>query len=95
MSGTKFTKGKWELRSQFQIVIGGGLTTTQMTGDNFVSVAEREANAHLIASAPDMYAMLDVLSTDLQVMFGERSDPITSDINKLLAKARGESCNNK
>lgn len=55
----KFTKGEWKAITQFQLEVNGGHITTQMSGDRFASVSEREANAHLIAAAPDMYKSLE------------------------------------
>ncbi len=50
---------------------------------------EIEANAHLIAAAPDMYHMLMMLQDDDSI-----SDPsIDKEVIKLLAKARGENDN--
>lgn len=46
----------------------------------------RRANANLIAAAPDMYAMLDILLDDLENSFPEQAERIEI----LLAKARGE-----
>lgn len=83
MSETKFTKGKWSVSDDFDIYCGNVYVSYVVQGSKH--------DAHLIASAPDMYTLLDTLSTDLQVLFGDRSLPITTDINNLLAKARGES----
>lgn len=47
----KFTKGGWEMFNQFSVSIGEGFVTTQHTGILSASVLEREANAHLIATA--------------------------------------------
>ena len=98
MSITKFTKGEWLLRTQFQISIGEGFTTTQMTGDSFANVAEREANAHLIAAAPDMYNKLNELLTFLEVMHEadvswtiKESIQFHREVTALLKSARGES----
>lgn len=49
-----------------------------------ISDDEKEANAHLIACAPEMYKFLDDLAN------GRGTD---YPIEKLLAKARGEECN--
>jgi hypothetical protein len=101
---TKFTKGEWILSAQFKVAIGGNRLTTQMTGDRFASVEEREANAHLIAAAPDMYATLEMHVaawdnlypsdiSDVDNMHLAEFQAIHEFLNKtklLLAKARGE-----
>ena len=90
MSETKFTEGKWIKTGQFTVSIGGdeSYLTTQQTGDYFSSVEEREANAHLISKAPDMYAMLENIA---KYQFDSPSDSSKRDaIYKLLAEARGE-----
>jgi len=100
MSETKFTKGEW-----FAIVddeccfidnCEKGLIADLEESD--APCDEAEANAHLIAAAPDMYAMLEGLS-ELMPFLDEQTHPqiecdaLKYDIDKLLAKARGEKCN--
>jgi hypothetical protein len=48
---------------------------------------ERQANCHLIAAAPEMYAMLDRLSSQLTDI---NAHSAANEIEALLAKARGE-----
>ena len=86
---TKFTKGEWKVETQFQLDINGGFITTQMSGDKFAPVSEREANAHLIAAAPDMYKMLETIVDSIaKTDIGSIEDMIA--IELLLKKARGE-----
>jgi hypothetical protein len=78
----KFTKGPW------QVFMGGasvgnsnglGIAALWSDGD------ELEANAALIACAPEMYEMLETI---LQVF--EMDHRTTTDVISLLEKARGE-----
>lgn len=48
------------------------------------------ANAHLIAAAPDMYAKLDEISDGLLEAGGYGNCRLAKEIELLLAKARGE-----
>jgi hypothetical protein len=64
-------EGEWKLNTQPQLDIGGGFLTTQMSGDKFAPVSEREANANLIAAAPDMYAMIKELAHELNLAIDE------------------------
>lgn len=95
MSKAKFTEGEW---GQSHRKGSGGMYNTEVydhKGEticilawhavdegNGVTSTDREANAHLIAAAPDMYKMLESLQLD-----------VTNDHKRdeLLAKARGES----
>jgi hypothetical protein len=58
---------------------------------------EGYANAHLISCAPEMYKLLESLS-EMMPMLDEQTHPqiemdaVKYDIDKLLAKARGEQC---
>ena len=83
MSGSKFTKSAWTKTGQFTVKIGDdeAYLTTQQTGDYFAPDTEREANACLIAAAPEMYKFLDDLA------HGRGTD---YPIQMLLTKARGE-----
>ena len=71
MNNTKFTKGPWLVNIQgvdsFQsiavMVKGGGFEVTNMP--------DAKDNAHLIAAAPDMYAMIESLSDELNMAIDE------------------------
>lgn len=90
MSETKFTKGEWHVQDYNEI--DGTIRVNQ--GNIVITYAnhteESEANAHLIAAAPEMYAMLEGLLKNL--LKGEECDVFEKDasIESLLAKARGE-----
>jgi len=87
VSDTKFTKGPWEVDNGARIYCDDltGSIVAEACGFEFVSRCKEEeiANAHLIAAAPEMYAMLD----DLRQYVGDES---REEIEELLAKARGE-----
>ena len=51
---------------------------------------EAKANASLIACAPEMYAMLDKIADELLEAGGVWNCALAKDIEKLLAKSRGE-----
>lgn len=52
---------------------------------------EAEATTHLLAAAPDMYALLDMIQTFLTVAGDENTRiAFLTQIRKVLAKARGE-----
>lgn len=52
--------------------------------------AEQEANAALIAAAPEMYSMLDEISDGLLDAGGSGNYALAKRIEQLLAKARGD-----
>lgn len=92
---TKFTKGKWSIFGDWGICKNGWETELIATFEpRGVGQKEGFANAHLMAAAPEMYEMLDTMSTfrnsysadELIQYFLDNSD----DIDRLLAKARGE-----
>ena len=69
----KFTKGSWEYVPQDSTVYADNgnelVCETYSTGDD-----EYEANAHLIAAAPDMYKMIESLKCELFIMIDEVND---------------------
>jgi len=90
MSEAEFTKGEW-------IVLDGAFVyalnddgvnqfdlTIQGHGDKGASDNELQANAHLIAAAPELYDFIEDLS--------QNSEDVTQreEAKRLLAKARGE-----
>lgn len=90
----KFTKGEWSSNGFSTVLINGEplcamVNSAVTTGDP----AEDYANAHLVAAAPEMYAMLKQVSELVDMDGGSAIDWIienTFDIRELLAKARGE-----
>lgn len=91
MSETKFTKGEWVARTE---KFGGmqiGLVYVDGGGFDISDAPDAVANAHLIAAAPEMYAMLEMA---ISLMDGDSIEDFTyqyREILELLAKARGES----
>ena len=102
MMKTNFTKGEWKLyeyQTMVNIEVGKGamticeMETTSGHGCDVHLSTEQKANAHLIAAAPDMYAMIESMS---KLRDGEMHTAIdwildnTDDLMSLLKKARGE-----
>lgn len=92
----KFTPGSWLAHTErdYSAVYAdsGNIEVcycdTQMEDDDNHTVA---ANAHLIAAAPEMYALLNNILNDLETDGGiSLNDNAANDIRGLLAKARGE-----
>jgi len=85
----KFTKGPW-VSNGCSCVSAGSKVLCAFTGNAVVTgdVTEDYANAHLTASAPEMYEMLDSLlqNSSFNANFPEEAERIET----LLAKARGE-----
>ena len=61
-----FTKGKWFVHTMDPtvVIIPGG-------GFDINAIPDAEANAHLIAAAPDMYKMIMSLSNELYMAIDE------------------------
>lgn len=98
MSEAKFTKEKWEVVDGTKVGTGvlfvhapsinGVICRLTHYGNPEIPISEADkANAHLIASAPDMYAMLEKLSGQLTDINAHRA---ADEVESLLAKARGE-----
>lgn len=102
----KFTKDEWvvstEPESEHYLITvdcGESMSIPIITSALYLSyydTEEREANAHLIAAAPDMYEMLKRIERHITESNNEieLADSIvcnSHEINKLLAKAIGES----
>ena len=80
---TKFTKGEWIHGSADFSDFDIAITTQKRWDESRVNItevtvdwegelaAEQKANAHLIAAAPDMYQMIDELSSELQMLITE------------------------
>jgi len=85
----KFTNGEWLIhQSPSHVVIESEFGAHICNREIYKStVIEQMANAHLIASAPEMYAMLKLIS-DLSLITDDKG--LSDEIDNLLAKARGE-----
>ena len=79
---TEFTKGEWE--SNYGTVSCGDIRVADCELNNMAYTPTEIANAHLIAAAPEMYAMLQ------KVCEFHPHLCCIKDIEKLLAKARGQ-----
>ena len=104
---TKWTSGPWSIHSKAQMSVmgakgyavaacGGYADNTRDCDELF---AEQEANARLIAAAPDLYAALEKAREYVgPVIFSdgprqddcERCDALIDEIDAALRKARGE-----
>jgi len=92
MSEAKFTKGEWTVNDEGGLIEINSMSGTvgtvwgfdpDHTGCNISE--ESHCNAHLIAAAPDMYAMLEKLTQPYGM-----EDFSHDEVEQLLAKARGE-----
>lgn len=84
MSEAKFTKGPWEYDNRMiEVLADNGAEPVCF------DVCSDE-NGHLIAAAPEMYEMLDALCTYLIDLDSLGTTHKARQIEKLLAKARGE-----
>lgn len=82
-----FTKAPWKIQGD-----GYGLIGVLFRKGYGVLVGHKDnesiSNAHLIAAAPEMYEMLEKVLSEYKEMLG--MSPEAEDIERLLAKARGE-----
>jgi hypothetical protein len=104
---TKFTEGEWFIEryhTMLEISVKGGGCICTVDTDHVMNecmidpTPEQEANAHLIAAAPDMYKMIETLIGNYQVAASVADhegyetcymqDEILAKL--LLTKARGE-----
>ena len=93
MNEIKFTKGEWEVVigdevSKSTLRVFGGVVCVSYNGHQ---CEESIANAHLIAAAPEMYKMLDLITDSSNMEDAEHAlRENFQEALKLLAKARGE-----
>ena len=66
MSNTKFTSGEW-IFSDYSIEDSTGKLIADCGFSDVLHDSKELANAHLIAAAPDMYAMIQSLSKELEL----------------------------
>ena len=81
MSNTRFTGGDW-------VATNYGYEKISINGVNGVEVCScwNQANAHLIAAAPEMYDLLSTIENDNEQV----PEWLWNKIQETLAKARGE-----
>ena len=95
----KWTKGPWDLSDigeygdwdgNSRVVAADDIRICAVhAGGDAEMSAENEANAHLIAAAPDLYKMLDRL-LDEYAYDGKADISIWNDVHNVMARARGE-----
>ena len=100
MSDAKFTPGPWAVDNRASFCVNaerdGAAGGVCSTGGYYASwrdgeelMLENQANAHLIAAAPELYEALERMVADYDI--GEMTEtPILDVANAALAKARGE-----
>lgn len=86
---TKWTKGPWIVDGQFGVRVGDGFINTQNSGGKFALVNEREANADLVAAAPDLYEALKTLQ-DAARRSVSIENKVWLQVHNALKKAGGE-----
>ena len=89
MSKGKFTKGPWRIDEfrDFASIMAGYTEICYIDDD--LNCDKVRANARLIAAAPEMYELLELLDNYLAIN-GGLNDRMTTEISKLLKKVRGE-----
>ncbi len=98
MSETKFTPGPWRVRAHTSqpndrvVVDTFGGSVACVYRDMGENEPPREANAHLIAAAPDLYAALEALHRATAILPASMDEPGSPQAlaRAALAKARGE-----
>lgn len=85
----KHTPGPWKthLTDDTLVVDGNGLVIAHMGGLYLGDDSPMEANARLIAAAPDLLAALEVIAADSRWTSGE---PTLMQARAAIAKAKGE-----
>ena len=96
MSETKFTPGPWEVRRGEPWVIAkayGNMKSVVHLNYPITQSEEQQANAHLIATAPELYETLEAIIARWDTPLWKDIEPTAVFIGKgraALAKARGE-----
>jgi len=89
MKTAKFTAGNWTVSEQRKVLAGSGFVICQTHKDsddrNGISRTESEANAQLIAAAPELYEVcLSILNDDILngILKGSDRIKLKSALNK-------------
>lgn len=99
MGEAKFTPGPWGLDAGFESSKPGDFDEYWQVHDGADAIAcsancyaeNREANAHLIAAAPELYEALDNIATATHNGFNiHENSVLIAEARAALAKARGE-----
>lgn len=95
-----YTKGKWKIgshndepfaRSCLSIFREDGRRICEVSREGFMPIEEAEANAHLIAAAPDLYeACKELYETELNADVIRILQPWFQRMERILAKAEGK-----
>jgi hypothetical protein len=82
MAKTKLTSGMWRIDPQkwSRVIDRCGQPVASVDAE-----ADSNANASLIAAAPDMFELLETLENDVSI-----SDPVHEEIQQVLRRARGD-----
>ena len=95
MSETKFTPGPWDLEKYpYNDIISGWFIKAAEDEVSFIRIGDiqEEADAHLIAAAPELYEALDEIINYFGGADHALDDPyVMKRVRVSLAKARGES----
>ena len=93
---TKFTKGDWKVSNcGLSVNVDGNKVARAHSGSNVPYVEPSKYNAHLIAAAPEMYEMLEILTHTCRLMASKTPlksefEALQAGIEQVLSKARGE-----
>jgi hypothetical protein len=88
---SNFTPGPWHVSYRWWITDDAKQTIARMDGTHPATPIEYGATAHLIASAPDLYAALARIRQELRGERARTDDAVLAEIiGVILAKARGE-----
>ena len=104
---TKFTSGVWsqshredKYTGMYSTEVydsrGQTICTLDWHTEPDSTATDRDSNAHLIACAPDMYAMINIINESIincknEIQLADDITNLCHDIDQLLKKARGES----
>lgn len=98
MNETKFTPGPWSVRVdmyEFHDVVSDTAVIACTAGGRGMTKEEYQANAYLIAAAPELYDALEMAEDQLMNIaesgeWPQKFDGLLSEIHAALCKARGE-----
>ena len=86
---SKHTPGPWHVADADGLNYNiRGEPSTGYNGKHLARVFNNEANAHLIAAAPDMLVMLKVIQSDLRITVPSEAK-LRDEIQKVINKAEG------
>lgn len=101
MSEQRWTPGPWQVKfdedwMDTMIIAPGGAATAKAwdlwedSEDGKVTQMPTDANAHLIAAAPELYEALRITKVHLEASGFDAKGKVVAQANAALAKARGE-----